>query len=209
MALKVVKSAQHYTETALDEIKLLKCVSLRAEYIHHFNLNFKNKDIFWKSFSSGARQRPLRHQTREDSTAHRWLQNLWCQWCSYPLLPVTWSSWCCISVGCRSHIWSLLFHLKSTKNQYWLDLLLSTCSCSYCAWFMIQNLFVFIIFSHNIIILSLSTFKPVLLYILQIWIWISFFLGPYKINYIPPPHKFHVIFSTILCFLFKCSVLMG
>ena len=27
MALKVVKSAQHYTETALDEIKLLKCVS--------------------------------------------------------------------------------------------------------------------------------------------------------------------------------------
>ena len=28
VALKVVKSAQHYTETALDEIKLLKCVSL-------------------------------------------------------------------------------------------------------------------------------------------------------------------------------------
>ena len=27
MALKVVKSAQHYTETALDEIKLLRCVS--------------------------------------------------------------------------------------------------------------------------------------------------------------------------------------
>lgn len=27
MALKVVKSAAHYTETALDEIKLLKCVS--------------------------------------------------------------------------------------------------------------------------------------------------------------------------------------
>ena len=26
MALKVVKSASHYTETALDEIKLLKCV---------------------------------------------------------------------------------------------------------------------------------------------------------------------------------------
>ncbi|KAG2455823.1 SRPK3 kinase, partial [Polypterus senegalus] len=26
VALKVVKSAQHYTETALDEIKLLKCV---------------------------------------------------------------------------------------------------------------------------------------------------------------------------------------
>lgn len=27
MALKVVKSAPQYTETALDEIKLLKCVS--------------------------------------------------------------------------------------------------------------------------------------------------------------------------------------
>ncbi|KAF6086895.1 SRSF protein kinase 2 [Phyllostomus discolor] len=26
VAMKVVKSAQHYTETALDEIKLLKCV---------------------------------------------------------------------------------------------------------------------------------------------------------------------------------------
>ena len=30
VALKVVKSAQHYTETALDEIKLLKCVSTYA-----------------------------------------------------------------------------------------------------------------------------------------------------------------------------------
>ncbi len=28
VALKVVKSAPHYTETALDEIKLLKCVSI-------------------------------------------------------------------------------------------------------------------------------------------------------------------------------------
>lgn len=26
--MKVVKSAQHYTETALDEIKLLKCVRI-------------------------------------------------------------------------------------------------------------------------------------------------------------------------------------
>lgn len=31
MAMKVVKSAEHYTETALDEIKLLKSVSARAE----------------------------------------------------------------------------------------------------------------------------------------------------------------------------------
>ena len=28
VALKVVKSAKHYTETALDEIKLLKCVGI-------------------------------------------------------------------------------------------------------------------------------------------------------------------------------------
>lgn len=28
MALKVVRSAQMFTETALDEIRLLKCVSL-------------------------------------------------------------------------------------------------------------------------------------------------------------------------------------
>ena len=27
VALKVVKSAAHYTETAIDEIKLLRCVS--------------------------------------------------------------------------------------------------------------------------------------------------------------------------------------
>lgn len=30
MAMKVVKSAEHYTETALDEIKLLKSVSVRV-----------------------------------------------------------------------------------------------------------------------------------------------------------------------------------
>lgn len=35
-ALKVVKSAKHYTETALDEIKLLKCVS---DFIKNDNLD--------------------------------------------------------------------------------------------------------------------------------------------------------------------------
>lgn len=30
MAMKVVKSAEHYTETALDEIRLLKSVSVRS-----------------------------------------------------------------------------------------------------------------------------------------------------------------------------------
>ena len=33
VALKVVKSAAHYTETALDEIKLLKCVSMQFQQI--------------------------------------------------------------------------------------------------------------------------------------------------------------------------------
>lgn len=36
VAMKVVKSAQHYTETALDEIKLLRCVSIWL--IWHFAL---------------------------------------------------------------------------------------------------------------------------------------------------------------------------
>ncbi len=43
VALKVVKSAQHYTETALDEIKLLRCVSLRTEYISISYLKIENK----------------------------------------------------------------------------------------------------------------------------------------------------------------------
>uniref|UniRef100_A0A4X1VAL9 non-specific serine/threonine protein kinase n=1 Tax=Sus scrofa TaxID=9823 RepID=A0A4X1VAL9_PIG len=34
VAMKVVKSAQHYTETALDEIKLLKCVLQGLDYLH-------------------------------------------------------------------------------------------------------------------------------------------------------------------------------
>lgn len=33
VALKVVKSAVHYTETAVDEIKLLKCVSFLAHLL--------------------------------------------------------------------------------------------------------------------------------------------------------------------------------
>ena len=36
MALKVVKSASHYTETALDEIKLLKCVREADEKVKYF-----------------------------------------------------------------------------------------------------------------------------------------------------------------------------
>ena len=37
VALKVVKSAQHYTETAIDEIKLLRCVSNLYLLDSHFS----------------------------------------------------------------------------------------------------------------------------------------------------------------------------
>jgi len=33
VALKVVKSAPHYTETAVDEIKLLRCVSTASSEV--------------------------------------------------------------------------------------------------------------------------------------------------------------------------------
>lgn len=38
MALKVVKSALTFTETALDEIKLLKCVSPHSLFLHNLNI---------------------------------------------------------------------------------------------------------------------------------------------------------------------------
>ena len=52
VALKLVKSAAHYTETALDEIKLLKCVRtffyildyLYAEYAKHLCNTISNLD---------------------------------------------------------------------------------------------------------------------------------------------------------------------
>ncbi len=40
MALKIVKSAHHYTETALDEIELLKKVLLQLFSGHQWNLLF-------------------------------------------------------------------------------------------------------------------------------------------------------------------------
>ena len=41
VALKVVKSASHYTETALDEIKLLKCVSKETRHVSLWLTNHK------------------------------------------------------------------------------------------------------------------------------------------------------------------------
>lgn len=39
--MKVVKSADHYTETALDEIKLLKSVSIHQLVIVTFHIDTK------------------------------------------------------------------------------------------------------------------------------------------------------------------------
>lgn len=57
VAMKVVKSAQHYTETALDEIKLLKCVSITHAIqcsipIITVRMNFKKRSgILFLNFS--------------------------------------------------------------------------------------------------------------------------------------------------------------
>ena len=49
VALKVVKSAQHYTETALDEIKLLRCVSFSSIPQHALQHHLKNlRSRKWK-----------------------------------------------------------------------------------------------------------------------------------------------------------------
>lgn len=46
VAMKVVKSAQHYTETALDEIKLLRCVRIYLSSVWFFCKNRKNTAFF-------------------------------------------------------------------------------------------------------------------------------------------------------------------
>lgn len=57
VALKVVKSASHYTETALDEIKLLKCVRDSDEQdplrertvmlLDDFKISGNSKNLLW------------------------------------------------------------------------------------------------------------------------------------------------------------------
>lgn len=46
VAMKVVKSAQHYTETALDEIKLLRCVRIYSSSLWHFYKDIKHSHFF-------------------------------------------------------------------------------------------------------------------------------------------------------------------
>ena len=62
VALKVVKSAAHYTETALDEIKLLKCVSNK--------LKISNIQIF--SFLPSFELR--RHAQNQCNQYHKWTE---------------------------------------------------------------------------------------------------------------------------------------
>lgn len=51
VAMKVVKSAQHYTETALDEIKLLRCVSIFPLVLFCFHFFFYSLSSFLFSLS--------------------------------------------------------------------------------------------------------------------------------------------------------------
>ena len=64
VALKVVKSAAHYTETALDEIKLLKCVSNK--------LKIANIQIF--SFLPSFELRRRRHAQNQCNQYHKWTE---------------------------------------------------------------------------------------------------------------------------------------
>lgn len=54
VAMKVVKSAQHYTETALDEIKLLRCVRIHPSSVWSFCKKWKKHaslSFLWPLFS--------------------------------------------------------------------------------------------------------------------------------------------------------------
>lgn len=89
VALKVVKSAPHYTETALDEIKLLRCVSVWSLMLSLNNGNnvgcVSGNQSECLSVPPGERQRPLWPLQRNHRPAHWWLQDLWSQWSAYPL----------------------------------------------------------------------------------------------------------------------------
>jgi hypothetical protein len=59
VAMKVVKSAQHYTETAIDEIKLLRCVS----------------DCSY--FFDACKQPPIELSIKVTLRMHLWHSQLW------------------------------------------------------------------------------------------------------------------------------------
>lgn len=86
MALKVVKSAAHYTETALDEIKLLKCVS---SLIITESLLWKN--WLWHLFkwTTGPWNWWRRSISRTMCPTLGRLQNQWCEW--HPRMHGVWS----------------------------------------------------------------------------------------------------------------------
>lgn len=70
--MKVVKSAEHYTETALDEIKLLKSVSLIKQSNHScFSLICLLILLMCVSLHLGEKHRSLRPQQREGGAASR------------------------------------------------------------------------------------------------------------------------------------------
>lgn len=52
MAMKVVKSAEHYTETALDEIKLLRAVSYTSAALETITMNYSRDHLVSDEFDS-------------------------------------------------------------------------------------------------------------------------------------------------------------
>lgn len=97
VAMKVVKSAEHYTETALDEIKLLKSV----RHTCHHGTDIFILQLLWNSLRvyvcvwfPGEKHRSQWPQQRESGPAFRRLQNFWHEWHSYPLLRKKLLSWC-------------------------------------------------------------------------------------------------------------------
>lgn len=94
VAMKVVKSAEHYTETALDEIKLLKSVRhtviLPPIFSHCLILQLfqcpqLSQHCVCLCVFSGEKHGSQWPQQRESGAASWWLQNFWHEWNSYPL----------------------------------------------------------------------------------------------------------------------------
>ncbi len=126
VALKVVKSAQHYTETALDEIKLLRCVSLRTEYISISYLKIENKYVYPDRIFPQVRDSDPTDPKRErivqliDDFKISGVNGVRILYCLHHMLMF------CTSV--IRHIWCFICEVSIDPHLHF-----NTCSCSYCA----------------------------------------------------------------------------
>lgn len=99
VAMKVVKSAEHYTETALDEIKLLKSVRhtviMTQRFLHWHTpvipvpSTFTTLCVcvlffFGVCVFPGEKHGSQWPKQRESGATFRRLQNFWHEWHSYP-----------------------------------------------------------------------------------------------------------------------------